>query len=114
MLFLAGSGNFPGGKNASSQLAANLGTLLDFFSETTRAFVKSSEYHFNKERDPRTSRAKKIGASTLAYGLAAAYFRVVETVLLANRHFAGGIAAIFVIFVDFRGLRSKSLVFFGG
>ena len=36
-------------------------------------------------------------------------FRVVKTVLLANGHFAfaGVTPAIFVIFVDFRGSRSK-------
>ena len=34
-------------------------------------------------------------------------FRVVKTVLLANGHFAGVTPAIFVIFVDFRGPRSK-------
>ena len=39
--------------------------------------------------------------------------RVVKTVLSANRHFAGVTPAIFVIFVDFRGLRSKTPCFCG-
>ena len=39
--------------------------------------------------------------------------KVVKTVLLANGHFAGVTPAIFVIFVDFRGLRSK-IPCFGG
>ena len=40
-------------------------------------------------------------------------FRVVKTVLLANGHFSGVTSAIFVIFVDFRGLRSKIPCFCG-
>ena len=43
----------------------------------------------------------------------ASYFRVVKTVLLANGHFAGVTPAIFVIFVDFRGPRSKIPCFCG-
>ena len=39
--------------------------------------------------------------------------RVVKTVLLANGHFAGVTPAIFVIFVDFRGLSSKIPCFCG-
>ena len=39
--------------------------------------------------------------------------RVVKTVLLANGHFAGVTPAIFVIFVDFRGLRNKNPCFCG-
>ena len=41
------------------------------------------------------------------------FFRVVKTVLLANGHFAGVTPAIFVIFVDFRGPRSKIPCFCG-
>ena len=41
------------------------------------------------------------------------FFGVLKTVLVANGHFAWGTPAIFVIFVDFRSLRTreKSLVF---
>ena len=39
--------------------------------------------------------------------------RDVKTVLLANGHFAGVAPAIFVIFVDFRGPRSKIPCFYG-
>ena len=39
--------------------------------------------------------------------------RVVKTVLSANGHFAGATPAIFVIFVDFRGPRSKIPCFCG-
>ena len=41
------------------------------------------------------------------------FVRVVKKVLLANGHFAGVTPAIFVIFVDFRGPRSK-IPCFGG
>ena len=41
------------------------------------------------------------------------FFRVVKTVLLANGHFVGVAPAIFVVFVDFWGLRSKIPCFCG-
>ena len=70
-------------------------------------------WEFLEPEEVCTLTAKKLRLKGSVLSLASQRARVVKTVLLANGHFAGVTPAIFVIFVDFRGPRSKIPCFSG-
>ena len=77
-----------------------MGKILGVFEVFLGIFEKTKE---KKDRGEPQKHNFRMECFPLRHSM----IRVVKRVLLANGHFAGVTPAIFVIFVDFRGLRTK-------